>query len=293
MSFLINPYIYGAENKYILDIYSGAAAAYSLRKLSSSYAGDCIRVRRSSDNVEQNIGFVNNVLDTTSLLSFVGAGNGFITTWYDQSGNGLHGLQTTAANQPQIVSSGSILTLNSKPTIKFDGTNDYLLTNNYNFLSTNKIHTSIVSSCETNNTTRMALGFIDNSTYRSFASMYYQSSGNFAAQYSGNNTLVGTKVFTSYYVNVQYLMQAFYDTTNAIAVNRIFGYVNNILLTQTSNSTMQTSIQANNKPLSIGADGLGNFRMQGNIQEILFYSSDQILNRMGIASNINTFYSIY
>ena len=39
---------------FLLDDYSGAAAAYSLRQLSSSYSGDAIRVRRASDNAELN-----------------------------------------------------------------------------------------------------------------------------------------------------------------------------------------------------------------------------------------------
>jgi len=41
----------------LLDSYSGAAAAYSLRKLSATWSGSAIRVRRSSDNTEMNIGF--------------------------------------------------------------------------------------------------------------------------------------------------------------------------------------------------------------------------------------------
>jgi hypothetical protein len=67
----------------LLDTYSGAAAAYSLRLLRSAYTGDAIRVRRASDNTEQNIGFVNNELDTSSLTSFCSGTNGFVTTWYD------------------------------------------------------------------------------------------------------------------------------------------------------------------------------------------------------------------
>jgi len=60
----------------LLDTYSGAAAAYSLRKLRTVYAGSAIRVRRSSDNTETDIGFnSSNGLDTTSLLSFIGYQN--------------------------------------------------------------------------------------------------------------------------------------------------------------------------------------------------------------------------
>lgn len=102
----------------LLDTYPGAAAAYSVRKLRAAYTGSAIRVRRSSDNAEQNIGFTAlGNLDTTALTSFCGAGNGFVTTWYDQSGNGSNATQSTAANQPQIVSSGALITVNSKPAI--------------------------------------------------------------------------------------------------------------------------------------------------------------------------------
>jgi len=44
-----------------------STGAYSLRKLRSAYTGSAIRVRRSSDSTEQDIGFVNNELDTVSL----------------------------------------------------------------------------------------------------------------------------------------------------------------------------------------------------------------------------------
>jgi hypothetical protein len=58
----------------ILDTYTGATAAYSVRKLSSTYTGDALRVRRSSDDTEQDIGFnASNELDTAALLSFVNA----------------------------------------------------------------------------------------------------------------------------------------------------------------------------------------------------------------------------
>ena len=87
----------------LLNDYSGAAAAYSLRLLDNTYSGNAIKVRRSSDNTEQDIAFVNNELYTASLETFAGAGDAFVTTWYDQSGSGNDATQTTAASQPQIV----------------------------------------------------------------------------------------------------------------------------------------------------------------------------------------------
>jgi hypothetical protein len=97
-----------------LDGVSDVVAAYSLRKIVPTYTGSAIKVRRSSDNAEQDIGFVYTgnpgeyVLDSASLLSFVGANNASVTTWYDQSGNSMDATQTTAANQPRIATSGVI-----------------------------------------------------------------------------------------------------------------------------------------------------------------------------------------
>ena len=56
----------------LLDLYPNAQVAYSLRKLRTAYTGSAIRVRRSSDNAEQDFGFVGNDLDTASMLDFVG-----------------------------------------------------------------------------------------------------------------------------------------------------------------------------------------------------------------------------
>ena len=112
---------YFTQNTPLLDTYSGAAAAYSLRLLDSSYVGSAIRVRRSSDNTEQDIGFnVFGELDTVSLLAFAGTGDAFVKTWYDQSGNSNDATQTATGSQPQIVSSGAVIVENGKPAVEFD-----------------------------------------------------------------------------------------------------------------------------------------------------------------------------
>ena len=107
---------------YLLDQYSGAAAAYSLRLLDCDYSGSAIRVRRSSDNTEQDIGFVNGNLDTASLKTFVGTGvtdYGYVVTWFDQSGNGANVTQSTAGNQPRIVNAGVVERKGAQPAVRF------------------------------------------------------------------------------------------------------------------------------------------------------------------------------
>ena len=120
---------------YLLDDYAGADVAFSVFKLSASYSGYCVRVRRSSDNSEQDFGFVNNMLDTSSLLSFVGANDGFIVKRYDQSGNVRDAIQTIAAKQPKIVSSGSLITRNGIPVIS-NNSGRYLIHTSLNYNST-------------------------------------------------------------------------------------------------------------------------------------------------------------
>jgi len=114
----------------LLDLYPNAAAAYSLRKLRTLYTGSAIRVRRSSDNTEQDIGFNGINLDTSSLTSFCGSGNGFVTTWYDQSGNNLNFYNSTAVYQPQVYSNGTIL--------KMQFVNNGLRTDNSTLFKNNK-----------------------------------------------------------------------------------------------------------------------------------------------------------
>ena len=72
----------------LLDLVPGAAAAYSLRSLSRSYAGPVVTVRRSSDDAEEDFTAAE-VADGT-LAAFCGAGDGFVKQWWDQSGNGAH-----------------------------------------------------------------------------------------------------------------------------------------------------------------------------------------------------------
>jgi hypothetical protein len=114
--------------KGVLDlIFAIASVAYGLRRLRRLYTGFCIRVKRSSDNAQLDIGFDSQGnLDILALLAFVGTGSGFVTIWYDQSGNGRNATQTTAANQPQIVANGVLQTEGGKPAVLFDGADDGL-----------------------------------------------------------------------------------------------------------------------------------------------------------------------
>ncbi len=60
----------GGAPSLLLDTYTGASVAYSLRQLRTAYTGAAIRVRRSSDNAEQDINFVGGDLDTENTYEW-------------------------------------------------------------------------------------------------------------------------------------------------------------------------------------------------------------------------------
>jgi hypothetical protein len=261
----------------LLDIYPNASVAYSLRKLRTAYTGNAIRVRRSSDNTEQDFGFVSNDLDTASLLTFCGAGNGFVTTWYDQSGNAYNTTQSTAANQPQIVLSGAMLTTNGKNSIKFDGTNDFLATTGTPFSATENTLIAVSKQDAT-------------SAYRRLFNI-----GNFAAgRYLGSAN--GTDDMLAIFNNSTFSCSGGVAITQNVSIMYNAG-TNGVLR---NNGSQVNTVTASNgsylsKNLFIGNDEQSNvgYFWNGIGQEFIFYPSNQATNVTGIESNINTFYTIY
>lgn len=97
------------------EVGQDAMVAYSTRKLRAGYTGDCVEVRRSSDNATTDIGFDGNGdIDSTSLLSFVGSNLGTVVTWYDQSGNGYDATSGGSGVEP-IIASGSAMIYDDGP----------------------------------------------------------------------------------------------------------------------------------------------------------------------------------
>ena len=258
----------------LLDTYGSAAAAYSVRKLRTLYTGNAIRVRRSSDNTEQDIGFdINGNLNESALTTFVGANNGFVTTWYDQSGNSHNLAQSTALNQPQIVSSGTVLKRNSKPILQTDG-NSFLTNSTIpSWGSVNSIFFNLYLTSTRGNVAMMS----------SFNASYNQHFP--SRQANGNNR--------------------YYDSLSDITANALPTGLNLISIFE---NTGVLNVWENNSQLvnngtadTATATGLYLFRRAAGtalpngyaIPEVIIYSSNQISNRNGINSNINTYYAIY
>jgi hypothetical protein len=253
----------------LLDLYPNAAAAYSLRKLRAAYTGAAVRIRRSSDNAESDIGFLNNEFDSAAAQTFCGAGNGFITTHYDQSGNGINKTQTTAADQYQIVTSGVVNILGTKPSILV-GNKPPMNVSGVNFRS------------------EFFVGKVDSVVV-----------GNYVNWGSGGG------LFTSGTFSGSVGIGGF-DITNAPFVSELTGRTNyrlrywNMKTSKLFVSTNGGSITdlgtfaSNLNATEIGGRSLGtDFVLNGSYQEEIFYNFDTTSTESGIKTNQNSYYAIY
>ncbi len=273
----------------LLDSYSGAEAAYSLRKLDCNYAGSAVRIRRSSDNTEQDIGFSGNDLDEAALITFTGngAGNdGFVVTWYDQSGNGDDAVQATSTKQPQIVDEGAVLEQNSLPTMYFDGTDDYLSVSSI----TLNVYTSLYVVLRAVNSAKPM--FIEHGpdAANNDGFYFYGSTGDpwrFRRDALGQHAASGVSNWVSSgtgaglaLADLQYNgTGAYYLDNSAQANNTISGSAFG------NTGATQTLYIFSRAGSAVFADG--------HLSEFVLYDSDQTANRSNIISNINTYYTIY
>lgn len=275
-----------AGGQLLLDLYP-ATAGYFLFKLKSD-ATKAIRVRRSSDNTELNIGFDGVDLDTASLLSFVGSGNGFITIWYDQMGNSAYNYtQTTASLQQQIVFNGALdLSLLGKPSAGRDTglVYQYYTINGYPFPQ-NSENTIFSLTAPNQNDTRSWIFDVSNQ-------------GNFGAGGTiriDNSTATRLGTFNGTTANFL-TTTAQSANTPELRVNLIKNtgreiYRNNSLIasdTKTGGVDFSRTISSTElfgyRYSSLGgAIGFG----------LLLYTNDQSTNRIAIQNIINNYYGIY
>lgn len=310
--------ILGGKQKWLLDYYPMApGSAWSLRRLSTPYTGACIKVRRSSDNIEINIGFKNGLLDVAALLAFAGNGNGFVTTWYDQAG-GHNLVQTEAARQPQIVATGSLIVQQglpggySRPAIRFDGVNDYFEVAGsegmYNALHNAKALVTVVARAGNSADPNMACGFVDtggavstNVGYSIFFDDRVQFNLNngirIAVQNGSGSTtnVISSTPDGAFQPNKLNVLMNTIDASNPVGSLRSMLKVNNDT-TISSNSNSASPAPGNaTRTLKVGAvytNLLLNYH-NGTMQEVLVYLNDQSATRPSIRNNINSHYSIY
>jgi len=274
---------------------SGAAAAYSTRRLASATTV-LLRVRRDTgggtgDDDEANFKFdtatddltLSSPIDdagsssATNLGQFLNAtgytdadslgspADGFVDTWTDQSGNSNNAVQNTPGSQPQIFDSSSptdLIKQNGKAALSFNGS--YLDHSSNLTLTASSFYSVVTASAAT----RVWYGILTTSYLATFASRI---------------TILATNKSTSY--NHVPSGQSLYSITrDGVGLAKIG--LNGTQQSVSGNMTNETGTWN-----SIG--GFSPYRWQNNYQELIVYGSDEDSNTSDIETNINTHFSIY
>ena len=242
-----------------------------------------------SDNrtaLEANIGEVYGIAGIPAYDNTV---NGFVETWYDQSGNGNNATQLTAGSQPKIVNAGVYL----EEVDFLNGTNTFLETTNSNLCNIPELSVFTVLEAHTASSRVNAFGcgaIVSGSTGYGGWSMHfngYFDRGYFSTQRVGNGTVSdlttpvvsGADILLSATAN--YPVASFYKDGQNVA--------NKTDMLQPNNGN------ALRRRFRIGCQYASSAISYYSkpIKEIILYTSDQSANREAIEANINNQYDIY
>ena len=204
------------------------------------------------------------------------AANAYVSTWYDQSGNNNHAVQSALDSQPILIENGILIVENGKPAVKFDGIDDTIPLNTEQILSNiNNLSSFLITSGDVLTGDSLDLGSANNNarwylTYRND----FGYGDNPSAINLGTLSITDTRLMTAIAGSTQGNAQAFVNGESKGSV------------------ALQSAVPNPNS--SFIASYLGTSRFySGYIYEVIIYNSDKSLSRVGIETNINNYYNIY
>ena len=211
--------------------------------------------------IEANIGEHYSI---SGIPAFDNSVNGFVETWYDQSGNGTNAVQATASKQPKIVNAGTLLN-----ELEFDGSDDEL-----DFTALNESDISIFS----------VANFDDADGQDRIISGLGVQTG------EGFGKASATRGF--FRANGQSARQPVLNATISADQDTLLSFIRaSDTGTFFTNGTASATFTESDafKAGSIGGAGS---KIDGSIKEIIIYNSNQTAKRSSLETNIATQYGI-
>ena len=208
---------------------------------------------------------------TVSNVRFSTA-DGFVSTWYDQSGNANNATQATTTAQPKIVSAGALVVGG----LDFDGTDDVL---NTSVVPPNVATLIGVAEWDTSGSTQAIIGGRDSTNQRSHLT---RSTAGDATMGVDAASITGSAIAQN---TTSLLFGSYGGSTRLLSTDG--STVTDELGNNPSNTTYGYSLGAIN---TAGTDAAF---MNGKIAEVIVYASDQSANLLAIEANINNQYDIY
>jgi hypothetical protein len=224
-----------------------------------------------SDNrtaLEANIGEVYGIAGIPAYDNTV---NGFVETWYDQSGNGNNATQLTAGSQPKIVSAGTLVT-NAEGNPALQGATG----KSFGLSAITGLDVSIFFVGAVPSSFQAITGWDTNLHMIRFSSSNWE--------FVANTTDPGNMDWNSALTSGDTALFNFTRSSGTVT-----GYANSVASDTTSN--------ANSNPFGLNRiftrSNVNYSDYAGKASELIIYNSDQSANRPAIEANINNQYDIY
>jgi hypothetical protein len=194
--------------------------------------------------------------------------DGFVDTWYDQSGNGNDAEQPTDGNQPRIVNSGSLVKLSDAPAISFD--ESFFVATGFAFSPSGDFLAVTASKLSSNN-------FIDTRDGGSDGFFIQQGGTAVRYRYNGDGSIDVSG-------SDQHIV-----ATAELNGTTLTAYKNG----SSAGTDTVTAGLSTTTALSIGKVAFSSANaLTGSVQEIILYDTDKSANRVALETNIISHYGI-
>ena len=214
---------------------------------------------------QANVFYLKNIVVTQTTA------DGAVTTWYDQSGNGNDATNSTESEQPLVVSGGTLVEENGKAALDFDGVNDHL---DVGITLTSGFHTF----------------YLHQSTKTSgFEYLFYNAADQIRLYDYLWRPFINSVNYPSGMPNDGFDARYLWEFARDDSAN-IRNYRNG---SQDAFSSGVPIAGVDGAPFTIDSIGAISNTIQGSVQEIIIFNSDQSTNRTGIVENINSRFNIY
>ena len=237
-------------------------------------------------NTFQSVIFIfadNSTFDISNLKFEIIEHGATVQTWYDQAGSN-NAVQTTASNQPKIAESGALLA----DGITFDGSDDFLQTSTQVLTNTYTGARSLYGVCKINTDSGYIFGDAGSGTDEG-TSFYSDTSSDKILFTNGKSGTLTTFDNITTIEGSNFLISSNYNNNNATTIHK---NANNNGYTQgTGSYNFSTSSKFTIGDREGGSSSAT--KLNGTIQEIIAYNSDQSAKRFKIESNINNYYGLY
>jgi hypothetical protein len=218
--------------------------------------------------------------------------DGFVETWYDQSGNGNDAVQDVAGSQPKIVDGGVLVSGG----IDFDGVDDGLFTVSN---LTDTLQSATIFALTQDDTTSGRASMVrirTNGAYGAFDGFVWEKTT--SDTYGANTFIEGANGIVSAATGGQGTRNTSKNLNTLVyQQSQILAYENGAI-DETLNDVPIGSTPVGDVTLVdqlwIGQNFDDNARpFNGTMSEVIVYFTDQSANRAAIETNINNQYDIY